>query len=358
MTTVYILDFGNRIKIGRTKNIEQRIKAIENTAGEKVKEAFYIETESIKEKILHSYLQEFRTIGEYFSCSFNIAKTALENIVNAKGNSVTQNRPIRTRANARGHNDIVKSNDIIRHSQYDLSMQEQKIILYLMSKIQSSDDDFNIYEFTIADYCAFFEIKTKGSGAMYSSLKESVYSLYNKNVLIKLNNGNEIALNWIEKPLIKKNSGKISLKISDDLKPYLLNLKLPVTSYNLSSILAMKSQYSLRLYELLKSYEYQEKKMFDIEELKKLLSAENYAVFADFKRRVLDIALREINALSDMSVTYGLIKESHKFVRIEFTMKLKEDTKERLITWAKIDKVIAPDEVTWYEKIYDEKPDV
>ena len=102
----------------------------------------------------------------------------------------------------------------------------------------------------------------------------------------------------------------------------------------------MKSQYSIRLYEILKSYEYQHKKVFEIEELKRLLSAEKYILFSDIKKRVLDLAMREINDLSDINVTYESIKEGRKFEKIEFSIKLKKDLDERLSTWAKIDEVI------------------
>jgi len=84
MTNIYILDFGNRIKIGKSNRPLQRIKTIENAAGEKVKQMFYLETESTKEKILQTYLQEYRTVGEYFTCSFDIAKFALQDILDGK----------------------------------------------------------------------------------------------------------------------------------------------------------------------------------------------------------------------------------------------------------------------------------
>jgi len=104
--------------------------------------------------------------------------------------------------------------------------------------------------------------------------------------------------------------------------------------------LAMKSQYSIRLYELLKSYEYQRKRIFDIEELKLRLSAEHYKRFPDFKRKVLDRALEEINTLSDLDVTYTIIKESRRFAKIEFTMMVIKDINKRLKTWSNIEKII------------------
>ena len=57
----------------------------------------------------------------------------------------------------------------------------------------------------------------------------------------------------------------------------------------------MKSRYSITLYELLRSYANIETYTFDVEELKVFLGAEKYERWADFQRKVLDIAMREIN---------------------------------------------------------------
>ena len=124
------------------------------------------------------------------------------------------------------------------------------------------------------------------------------------------------------------------------MKPYLLQLKERYTQYELLYTLAMRSQYSIRIYELLKSYECQRGKIFDIDELKKILFAEKYKLFGDFKRKVLNIAMREINELSDISVTYGVIKESRRFAKIEFIIKTKKNLDEKMTTWVKIDETI------------------
>jgi len=53
--------------------------------------------------------------------------------------------------------------------------------------------------------------------------------------------------------------------------------------------------------------------------------------------------MREINNLSDLTVTYKIIKEGRKFTKIEFSMKIKKNIDERLKTWLKIDETINPE---------------
>jgi len=234
---------------------------------------------------------------------------------------------------------IVKANDLIQRSRFNLQVQEQKIILYLISKIKPEDIELKEHTFEILNFCTVCGLITD-SGKNYENIKKTLKELRDKSIWITLEDGTETTLAWIDKVKINKNSGVIKIKIDDMMKPYLLHLKENFTQYELLYTLAMRSQYSLRLYELLKSYEFRRNKIFDIDDLKKLLSAENYNRFPDFKRKVLDVAMREINSLSDLVVTYEVIKESRRFAKIEFNISLIKDIKERVKTWANIEKII------------------
>ena len=251
---------------------------------------------------------------------------------------------------------VVKSNDLIQKSRFLLSLQEQKIILFIISKIKPNDENFFTLNFSIQEFCKVCGID-ETNGKNYKNIKDTIKSLSDKSVWLKLENDTETLVRWINKAWISSKSGSIEIRIDDDMKPYLLQLQERFTQYELLYTLAMRSQYSIRLYELLKSYEYQHKKIFDIDELKRLLSAENYIRFPDFKRKVLDIAFRELNDLSDMTVSYRIIKEGRRFAKIEFSMRIKKELDERLKTWARIDKVICPSQQSLYDKIYSDNVD-
>ena len=49
-------------------------------------------------------------------------------------------------------NTVVKANDLIQKSRFSLTLQQQKIILYLISKIMPTDENFQLYEFSIPDF--------------------------------------------------------------------------------------------------------------------------------------------------------------------------------------------------------------
>ena len=245
---------------------------------------------------------------------------------------------------------IVKSNEIIQKARFKLSMQEQKIILYLISKIKPTDKEFESYTFSVIEFCQICGIDSD-SGTNYSNLKSTIKSLADKSLWVTLEKGTQTLLRWIEKAKIIENSGIVEIRLDDDMKPYLLKLKNNFTQYELLYTLAMKSQYSIRLYEILKSYEYKKNIIYEIESLKQILLAEKYKLFGDFKRRVIDIAITEINSLSDISIKYELIKEGRKYVKIRFMIKLKEDLDERLDTWKRIHVVIDPHQIGILEAI-------
>lgn len=250
---------------------------------------------------------------------------------------------------------IVKSNDLIQKSRFQLSLQEQKIILYLISKIKPEDIDLKEHIFEIRDFCKVCGLDTN-SGANYKYIKQTLKNLRDRSIWLTLESGSETTLAWIDKITMNRQSGAVIIKIDEMMKPYLLQLKERFTRYELLYTLAMRSQYSIRLYEILKSYEYKRSKTFDLDELKRILSAENYTRYPDFKRKVLDIAMREINDLSDITVLFEIVKEGRRYAKLEFLVQPKKNIDERMKTWARIDEVINPAQLSLFEKIHGEKP--
>ena len=209
----------------------------------------------------------------------------------------------------------------------------------MISKIKPDDIELKEQVFEIQDFCEICGLDSS-NGANYVYIKKTLKDLRDKSIWITLEDGSETVLAWLDSVTISKNSGTIKVRISEAMKPYLLFLKERYTRYEFLYTLAMKSQYSLRLYELLKSYEFQRSRTFDIDELKLRLSAESYTRFPDFKRYVLDRAIKEINYLTDIEVSYNIIKESRRFSQIEFIISPIKDITKRVKKWANIEKII------------------
>lgn len=141
-----------------------------------------------------------------------------------------------------------------------------------------------------------------------------------------LENGTETTVNWVNKVWTNKRSGKARIRLDEDMTPYLFDLQEKFLAYGLKNILAMKSQFSIRLYEILKSYSFQKGKTFEVDELKKILMVENvksYENFNLFKTKVLVVAQEEINELTDIFVNFEPILKGRKTVKVKFTIEKK-----------------------------------
>ena len=145
---------------------------------------------------------------------------------------------------------VVKSNDLIQKSRFALSLQEQRIVLYLINKIKPDDDVFEWQEFEIIEFCKVCRIDC-ANGKNYRNIKDTIQTLADKSAWImvegKDGEAEQIIVRWISKARIAPKSGMIKIKLDDDMKPYLLQLRKKFTQYRLYYTLAMRSQYSIRL---------------------------------------------------------------------------------------------------------------
>ena len=228
---------------------------------------------------------------------------------------------------------VVKANELIQKSRFDLSLQQQKIVLYLISKLHYLDEDFKLYEFKIQDFCRICGIDY-ANGKNYLDLKKSIKAIADKSVYVKIDDETETLVRWIDKPYINKGKGIIKIKLDNDMKPFLLQLKKQYTQYELIYTLNSQSKYTIRLYELIKSIHFNElkpysSKEYSVEELKTLLGAEIYANTKDFNSRALNVAVKEINEKSDKNILVEQIKEGRTITHFKFIVSTKNN-EERL----------------------------
>ena len=220
---------------------------------------------------------------------------------------------------------VIKANDLIQKTRFDLSLQQLKIVLFLIAQIEPKDEDFKTVEFNIPDFCRVCGIDPT-SGGNYQKIKAAIKALADRSVWIDID-GTETLVRWIEKPRIHKKSGTISLRLDEDMKPFLLHLRKNFTVYELLWVLRFQRKYSIRLYELAKSYHYREletyTKRFDVEVLKFILEGENYP-WGRFKQFILDPCIEEINRFSDKTISYTTVKKGRSIAYVDLHLGTKE----------------------------------
>lgn len=218
---------------------------------------------------------------------------------------------------------VVKANEIVQKARYDLNIQELKSLAYIFSKIKPTDTELQEYTFSIKDYCQVCGIDYK-NGGNYEYIKSTLKGMRDKSFWIQDETGAETTVGWLGKVRINKGSGKVKVKLDEDMQKYVIGLFENYTQYELLSTLPMKSAYSFRIYELLKSYAFTKHHTFDIDDLKSKLAATNYVNFKDFRKYVLEIATREINLYTDIEVSWEPIKKGRKVIQVKFDIKQRD----------------------------------
>lgn len=236
---------------------------------------------------------------------------------------------------------MTKSNILIE-ANYKLTITEQKIVLYLVSKIRKDDDDFKTYTLPIKQ---FYELLGYKGNPKYSEMKKITKNLIGKVVEIKEEKKLK-QMSWLSYVEYNENDGSVNLSFDPRLKPYLLQLKREFTSYKLKNVMELKSGYSIRIYEILKKWQTIKVVELPLKELREMVGAtDKYHEYHNFKKRVLTSSQNEIEERTDIAFDYEEIKKGRKVVSIRFMIHSKNNTIKQE------DEIINQND-DWFESLY------
>ncbi len=213
---------------------------------------------------------------------------------------------------------VVQSNPLVE-AQYRLDMVAQKVLRYLISMITPYEKTFEkrFYRVQIKEFEQFLGWEKPGEIFQYikkvaDRLRMTTVKIFKPDVTI--------VTSWIVSYKYPREKGWIEFEFSTHLETELLQLKKQFTQYYLKNISKLKSQYSIRIYELLKQYVSVGERSESIADLRTMLGiGENeYKLYGDLKKRVLDPAYKEINQKTDIDYDWKPIKEARKVIGIVF----------------------------------------
>jgi len=213
---------------------------------------------------------------------------------------------------------VIKSNDLIEGI-IDMSYNEYKLILYLISKINRNDKEFTKQRITVKEFAELIKCEHN----IYSYMKSMAESIVSKKIKILYGIDNMLNINWFSYTDYKADKGMIEFAFNNSLAPYLLNIDMAYTKYFLSNVRFMKSKHSIRIYELLKQYEKIKIRTVNLDDLKIYLGIKltEYRSYNTFKIKIILTAQRELKKYSDICFDFEEIKESRKIVAIKFLIK-------------------------------------
>ena len=184
-------------------------------------------------------------------------------------------------------------------------------------------------------YAEMFET-TRQNG--YKRMKEAEETLFNRRFSYIDDKGKIVKSRWIQQVRYLDDEGAIELVFTlavvngisriDGAEDFF-------TSYLLEQTASMDSIYSVRLYELLVQWKAaKQTPMFALEKFRDQLGVgiEEYKAMNDFKKRVLLVAIDEINKKSDIKISYEQVKKGRKIVGFTFTVHEKPKAKSDVVS--------------------------
>jgi len=229
-------------------------------------------------------------------------------------------------------NDLVVKDNALINASYNLEVTEQRLILLSIIRARetgqgiSSDSKLEIHA---SDYASRFDVTKE---AAYNALKNAVNNLFERKFSFKeihKDTNKEIVVKsrWVSRIAYIDDLATLEVTFAPDVVPLITRLEKRFTSYQLKQVAQLTSKYAIRLYEFLIAWrnvgktpvislsDFREKLGLDINEYQKMIN---------FKSRVLEPAIKQINELTDIHVKYEQYKTGRSISGLLFTFKHKK----------------------------------
>lgn len=231
---------------------------------------------------------------------------------------------------------LVEKSKLLVWAKFDTyTAGELRLLDTYLSRIDARDPTSSTVQFTLAEYAKVMGLPDLRAEQVEPYLKHFVTS----SVSIPIDPNNRKQTQFSVFPLFCEGTCLydktlrqyvISICCNPKLEDVFFNLaQSRYIRYRLRYTKDMKSQYSIRMYSMLRDWLSKGKYTVSVEQLREDLGANDssYKRLDNFTRRVLDHAVNEINNVSDLNVTYTKVKKGRCITDICFKIKLKSSKK-------------------------------
>jgi plasmid replication initiation protein len=226
---------------------------------------------------------------------------------------------------------VVKSNRLVEAS-YRLGVNEQRIILYAICRCREEDKGLFPNQAVIISAEAFAkQFPSIDKTNVYHQLKEAMDVLYDRSVTLyekdeDTGHDQVSKTRWISKASYVDGAGRIKVVFTQDVIEHITRLGGEFTSYQLEKVSSMTSAYAVRIYELLSQHRTIGHRLLNMAWLRERLGVEpdEYKLTTNFIRKVIEVAVDQINKHSDLTVSYKPQKTGRAITDFMFKIRDKE----------------------------------
>lgn len=207
----------------------------------------------------------------------------------------------------------VQANSLVS-ARYRLTLGEQRMVLMMICKIDYEDEAFKGYVISIKELAETLQLN---EDCAYREANGITDRLLKRILRIKRPDGSLLKCNWIAEAIHQP--GSVTLTPAPSLRPYLLELRERFTIVPLNHIKGLRSQYSVRIYMLLRQYLGLGSFELDVDEFKEILGIDDkYQRFNELRRWVVEAAQKELNEKADLSFKLETLRTGRTITRLKF----------------------------------------
>ena len=212
----------------------------------------------------------------------------------------------------------------------DFTHGDYQVFLHLVSKIGGVDEfgkylqPENLQREHVLTANEFKEVFDTDLSNCYRFLNKACKKLMKTSITLEKIELNEVwEINICSTAKYNKKEGRITVKFTDDIMPYLAQVRKRFILYNLKEIANFGSLYTTRLYELIQEFQETGWMLKSIDQLRKIFAIgdDKFKLYGNFKAKILTHACQEINDNYDMNLRFKELKEGRKVVAVKFFFK-------------------------------------
>ncbi|MEH6768249.1 MULTISPECIES: replication initiation protein RepM [Psychrobacter] len=226
---------------------------------------------------------------------------------------------------------VTKDNSLIGAS-YSLGVVEQRLIFLAIIEAREQKtliEAGGLLRIYAQSYAKQFNVEKHTS---YEAMKRAVEGLYEAGFAYskvdersgKIGNYKS---RWVDKIGYIDELGCVELVFASDVIPLITRLEARYTEYELKQVVGLQSEYAIRLYELIIQWRSvgTTSQISLVELREKLGLVDEYQRIEAFKRRVLDLAITQINEHTDITSEYEQHKQGRVITGFTFKFKVKKN---------------------------------
>ena len=215
----------------------------------------------------------------------------------------------------------IRQHNALTNARYDYTELQLDLLFFIVSRLRK-DQKTSLYELPIKELALL-------TGKQYHLpyLRQATEGMGSR--MFEVETPERVKQLWMfQRVEYLKGQGIIEIKLTEDILPYLFDLKDNFTSYTLAAALRLNSKYAKRIYQLCSQWkDLGETKKYDLQDFKKMLGLldekgnEKMERISVLREKVLDIAVKQINEHTELHISYKLEKRVRTYKNIVFTVK-------------------------------------